>query len=142
MDGGIGREWESLVGRYRRMSGAKGVLGDKEVQEVSEKLVQAQSCLQRIAESNSWTLLTLAVRCWGRSRPTSSLHLRRRANRAIYCRISWGRCSAEAETEDHQDEAQLDLDSMDIYVYRQTLGSPYFDSVERVSSLYYNSHDY
>ncbi len=35
MDGGIGREWESLVGRYRRMSGVKGVLGDKEAQEVS-----------------------------------------------------------------------------------------------------------
>ena len=36
MDGGIGREWESLVGRYRRMSGATSFLGDKEVQEVSD----------------------------------------------------------------------------------------------------------
>ena len=37
-DGGIGREWESLVGRYRRMTGSKGALGDKEVQEVSVDL--------------------------------------------------------------------------------------------------------
>ncbi|CAD6564980.1 MAG: hypothetical protein TREMPRED_000535 [Tremellales sp. Tagirdzhanova-0007] len=34
MDGGIGREWESLVGRYRRMCGAKSFLGDKEVEEI------------------------------------------------------------------------------------------------------------
>jgi hypothetical protein len=34
-DGGVGREWEGLVGRYRRVSGAQGVLAQKEVLEVS-----------------------------------------------------------------------------------------------------------
>lgn len=34
-DGGVGRDWEGLVGRYRRVSGQEGVLGQKEVQEVS-----------------------------------------------------------------------------------------------------------
>jgi hypothetical protein len=34
MDGGVGKDWENLVNRYRRLSGAKGVLGQKEVQEV------------------------------------------------------------------------------------------------------------
>ena len=31
----MGREWEGLVGRYRRVSGAQGVLAQKEVLEVS-----------------------------------------------------------------------------------------------------------
>jgi hypothetical protein len=39
MDGGVGKEWESLVNRYRRLSGLKGVLGQKEVQEVSYPLL-------------------------------------------------------------------------------------------------------
>lgn len=34
MDGGVGKEWEGLVGRYRRVCGGKGSLGNKEVQEV------------------------------------------------------------------------------------------------------------
>jgi hypothetical protein len=34
-DGGVGREWEGLVGRYRRVSGAQGFLAQKEVLEVS-----------------------------------------------------------------------------------------------------------
>lgn len=35
MDGGVGKEWEALCGRYTRLSGSKGVIGNKEVQEVS-----------------------------------------------------------------------------------------------------------
>jgi hypothetical protein len=35
MDGGIAREWESLCGRYSKSSGTKGVIGQREVQEVS-----------------------------------------------------------------------------------------------------------
>ncbi|KAK8850485.1 hypothetical protein IAR55_004403 [Kwoniella newhampshirensis] len=34
MDGGMGKEWHALCGRYTRISGAGGVLGQKEVQEV------------------------------------------------------------------------------------------------------------
>ncbi|WVR08549.1 hypothetical protein IAU60_005604 [Kwoniella sp. DSM 27419] len=34
MDGGIGREWEGLCRRYSKVSGAAGVLGQSEVQEV------------------------------------------------------------------------------------------------------------
>lgn len=34
MDGGMGREWEALVSRYRRIGGRDGVLADKEVSEV------------------------------------------------------------------------------------------------------------
>ncbi|ORY20752.1 hypothetical protein BCR39DRAFT_554838 [Naematelia encephala] len=34
MDGGVGREWENLVGRYRRSAGPRGWLMTKEVQEV------------------------------------------------------------------------------------------------------------
>jgi len=33
-DGGIGREWEGLVSRYRRVSGQQGVLAQKEILEV------------------------------------------------------------------------------------------------------------
>lgn len=36
LDGGVAKEWEALVGRYRRISWVNGVLGQKEVQEVSE----------------------------------------------------------------------------------------------------------
>ena len=34
-DGGVGRDWEGLVGRYTRMSGAGGLIGQREVQEVA-----------------------------------------------------------------------------------------------------------
>ena len=34
-DGGVSRDWEGLVGRYTRMSGSGGLIGQKEVQEVS-----------------------------------------------------------------------------------------------------------
>ena len=35
-DGGMGKEWEQLVGRYMRTSGASGVIGQPPVQEVRE----------------------------------------------------------------------------------------------------------
>ena len=35
MDGGVAREWQNLVGRYTRLSGSGGLLGSREVQEVS-----------------------------------------------------------------------------------------------------------
>jgi hypothetical protein len=35
MDGGISREWENLVNRYKRVGGAKGVVAQGEVLEVS-----------------------------------------------------------------------------------------------------------
>ncbi|WWD20666.1 hypothetical protein CI109_105142 [Kwoniella shandongensis] len=38
MDGGMGREWDALCGRYTRMSGASGVLGQREVQEVLQQI--------------------------------------------------------------------------------------------------------
>jgi hypothetical protein len=33
-DGGVGREWEGLVSRYKRVGGSEGVLAQKEVLEV------------------------------------------------------------------------------------------------------------
>ncbi len=35
MDGGVARDWQQLVGRYRRLAGNSGVLAQKEVLEVS-----------------------------------------------------------------------------------------------------------
>lgn len=84
MDGGIGREWESLVGRYRRMSGAKGLLGDKEVQEVSWTLRHRHrpqiTCLCH-------SLKIRVLRHSRRSRQTSSSHPHRRVSKAICSRI-------------------------------------------------------
>ncbi|EIW69932.1 hypothetical protein TREMEDRAFT_38601 [Tremella mesenterica DSM 1558] len=40
MTGGVGREWESLVGRYRRISGLDGVLNHPEAVEVMDKIGQ------------------------------------------------------------------------------------------------------
>ncbi|KAL7424455.1 hypothetical protein Q5752_000139 [Cryptotrichosporon argae] len=37
-DGGVAREWENLVARYRRLSGAHGVLAESEVQEVLDQI--------------------------------------------------------------------------------------------------------
>lgn len=34
-DGGIGREWEGLVSRYRRIAGKEGVVNQGDVMEVS-----------------------------------------------------------------------------------------------------------
>jgi hypothetical protein len=44
LDGGVAKEWEALVGRYRRISGVNGVLGQKEVQEVSEGPGRSSPC--------------------------------------------------------------------------------------------------
>ena len=41
--GGIGREWEALVGRYVKMSGMRGVLGQGEVNEVSRCFALSES---------------------------------------------------------------------------------------------------
>ncbi|ORX41022.1 hypothetical protein BD324DRAFT_647922 [Kockovaella imperatae] len=38
MDGGIGKEWEQLVGRYMRSSGASGVIGQKDVHEALSQI--------------------------------------------------------------------------------------------------------
>ena len=37
-DGGMGKEWEALVGRYRRVAGSAGVISQREVLEVSLNL--------------------------------------------------------------------------------------------------------
>jgi len=44
-DGGVGRDWEGLVGRYTRMSGSGGLIGQKEVQEVSRGFLGANQVL-------------------------------------------------------------------------------------------------
>jgi hypothetical protein len=46
LDGGVAKEWEALVGRYRRISGVNGVLGQKEVQEVSERGLESSGTLR------------------------------------------------------------------------------------------------
>ena len=97
MDGGIAREWESLVERYRRMSGTSGALADKEVQEVS--------CPEFALIVIAWLI---RYRFLPRFRLTSSSFLNGEVNReVIYYRISWARSLAVAVAVDRRDEVPL-----------------------------------
>jgi hypothetical protein len=100
MDGGVGREWEGLVNRYRRVCGADGVLNQKEVQEVSEscKFVTARQI--KIPDARD--------RSSSRSRPISSSFPRRGVSQTC-CRTSWGRCSEVAARQRSVDDTIQDF---------------------------------
>lgn len=82
-DGGVAKEWQALLHRYRRLAGNQGVLAQKDVHEVG---------LQSLM---SWDDEGLADSSASRpSRPTSSSS---RSAAATTCsRTSWAACSAAA----------------------------------------------
>lgn len=82
MDGGVAKDWQSLLHRYRRLAGNNGVLVQKDVHEVS---------FVCRASRPAWLADLSALRP---SRPTSSSS--RSAATTTCSRILWGACLAVA----------------------------------------------
>lgn len=86
-DGGVAKEWQSLLHRYRRLAGNSGVLAQKDVHEVSCRTWQ--SALSALGFSEELTPSALRP-----SRLTFSSSLSEAAT--ICSRTSWGACSVAA----------------------------------------------